>query len=775
MAFVTQSGSLKLSVLSLTKFKGLNPRGVPYQISWSQLANESLKIVEVKDKAPSTGFYALKSPEYYRKAENVLYKHCLVLDLDHTSLSFDEIANQLSHYEALVTTTWSYNPQDGENKYRVIINTDRNLSVEEYQKLLKGFLEKEPFLKGQVDTVVKDGARLFFDWSISSERKHLARKEILHGAPLNVDEIIKLCPKPIEQDNKLTPPLTLKVESARSFEMPPENTYEIEKLKDALRCLSADVGRGNGSFYEQLTGEPEDNYWLGVILAIKSLDWKCGKEIAKNWSQQSPRYSDYGFDAAWNIDKSSIKITIRSLYKRAIEQGWSQKLYEIPSSDALEGVALQEAINKIIVMPTASPNNNQLFLDPVDEINQKFGWDFNEMNLYSIDKGRYVLKDRFQTQYATRSILVNKKHIPLGAAWLTHSRRRQITKVVMEPGLPESLPNDVVNSWKGFNYEPIKGDLKPFTTLLKNLIPDAGECSFVEKWFAKLIQEPATKYNVALVLWSPIQGVGKNLLVETIGNLFNERHFGVVGQEVFADAFTDWQANKCLIVCDEVSSSDKRHIADRVKGWITSTKNNINCKHEPKFTQPNYIKYVFLSNHPDAVFFDNTDRRFFAVQTSSHQLSKEEVREFIKWRNNSGYSALLEYLINLDTSEFDPSAPAPSSVSKLNMVEANKSDLETWFDQYIDHLLDKGVQLVNAEKIADKYFISRNTKCSSKTIANLLGRRGYKKLSKQARDTNTKVKARIYALKNYEYYETLVDTELAAEYVEQNKLGRIYL
>jgi hypothetical protein len=163
------------------------------------------------------------------------------------------------------------------------------------------------------------------------------------------------------------------------------------------------------------------------------------------------------------------------------------------------------------------------------------------------------------------------------------------------------------------------------------------------------------------------------------------------------------------------------------------------------------------------------------VQTSSHQLSKEEVKDFIKWRNDAGYSALLDYLLNLDTNGFDPSAPAPSSTSKLNMVEANKSDLETWFDQYIQYLLDKNIYLVNAEKIAAEYFISRNTKCACKTIANLLGRHGYQKLTKQARDEKTKAKARVYALKNYEVYEGLVDTELAAEYCKQNGLGRIYI
>ena len=763
-------------MLSLTKFNGIDPHGKPQIISWDELANSPLQIVDIKERATSTGFYELKAPEHYRKKENVISKHCLILDLDQTELTFNEIAEKLKCYEATLSTTWSHDPENGKNKYRVIINTDRDLTVEEYPKLLRGFLEKEPFLKEQVDMVVKDAARLFFDYSIPSARKDLARKEILHGAPINVDEIINLQVDPIKQEIKSPPSKPIREEINNDRTSPPETPYEIEKLKDALSYLSPDVGRGSGSFYSQDTGEPEKNYWLGVILAIKSLNWKCGKDEARNWSQQSLKYSDHGFEESWNIDSTRNRIiTIRSLYKKARELGWSQKLYEVPPSESLQGKELQKLIDQHNKKIDPQPTISQKALDPIDAVNQKFGWDFNEMNLYSIDKGRYVLKDRFQTQYATQSILFNNKPTPLGTAWLANPLRRQISKVVMEPGLPESLPNNVVNSWKGFNYEPIKGDVKPFIALLKSLIPDTGECSFVEKWFAKLIQDPATKYNVALVLWSPIQGVGKNLLVETIGNLFNERHFSVVGQEVFADAFTDWQANKCLIVCDEVSSSDKRHIADRVKGWITSTKNNINCKHEPKFTQPNYIKYVFLSNHPDAVFFDNTDRRFFAVQTSSHQLSKEEVKDFIKWRNDAGYSALLEYLLNLDSSGFDPSAPAPSSASKLNMVEANKSDLETWFDQYIQYLLDKNIYLVNAEKIAAEYFHSRNIKCACKTIANLLGRHGYKKLSKQARDEKTKAKARVYALKNYEAYESLVDTELAAVYVKQNGLGGIYM
>jgi hypothetical protein len=81
--------------MNLTKFNGIDPHGTPETISWDQLAASSLQIVDVKENATSTGFYKLKAPEYYRKKENVISKHCLILDIDQTSLTFDEIADKL--------------------------------------------------------------------------------------------------------------------------------------------------------------------------------------------------------------------------------------------------------------------------------------------------------------------------------------------------------------------------------------------------------------------------------------------------------------------------------------------------------------------------------------------------------------------------------------------------------------------------------------------------------------------------------------------------------
>ena len=130
----------------LTKYQGLGTKGTPININWSQFANSNLQIVSEKTRATSTGFYQLKAP-YERKDINVITKHCLIYDLDHTTLTFDQLVENFAPYEALITTTYSHNPENGQNKYRVIINTDRDVNPDEYQNLFNGFIKKNLFFK----------------------------------------------------------------------------------------------------------------------------------------------------------------------------------------------------------------------------------------------------------------------------------------------------------------------------------------------------------------------------------------------------------------------------------------------------------------------------------------------------------------------------------------------------------------------------------------------------------------------------------------------------
>lgn len=99
----------------------------------------------------------------------------------------------------------------------------------------------------------------------------------------------------------------------------PETEIEVAKLKRALATLSPDVPRGQGSLYDLDEKTISTDYWLLVVWAIASLQWDSSEGIAREWSMQSPRYSDDGFDDAWSKYDStrSNAVGIGSLYKLA--------------------------------------------------------------------------------------------------------------------------------------------------------------------------------------------------------------------------------------------------------------------------------------------------------------------------------------------------------------------------------------------------------------------------------------------------------------------------
>lgn len=99
---------------------------------------------------------------------------------------------------------------------------------------------------------------------------------------------------------------------------------DLAVLEDALSYISSDVLRGNGTIIGA-DGQPEADYWFGVVLAARREYGDAAKEVVRRWSQQSLRYRDgSGFEHAWNQhDASHVRpVTVGSLFKLAQLNGW---------------------------------------------------------------------------------------------------------------------------------------------------------------------------------------------------------------------------------------------------------------------------------------------------------------------------------------------------------------------------------------------------------------------------------------------------------------------
>jgi len=88
------------------------------------------------------------------------------------------------------------------------------------------------------------------------------------------------------------------LQSAKGIGSKPESKEEIAKLQEALQKISPDVPRGLGKIDIQ-SDEPTD-YWLGVVWAIRGLNWSCGENISRQWSMQSERYTEQDFTKVWD-------------------------------------------------------------------------------------------------------------------------------------------------------------------------------------------------------------------------------------------------------------------------------------------------------------------------------------------------------------------------------------------------------------------------------------------------------------------------------------------
>lgn len=134
----------------------------------------------------------------------------------------------------------------------------------------------------------------------------------------------------------------------------PENSLEIAKLKSALATISSHVARGDGSMFFGANSSPSANYWLGVIWAIASLGWQHGKQIAKDWSKTSSRYTDDGFEKAWSDFNSNHvnPVGIGSVYKLAQCFGWQMPVPSTSTIATTSKYTLMSAIDVLLIAPT---------------------------------------------------------------------------------------------------------------------------------------------------------------------------------------------------------------------------------------------------------------------------------------------------------------------------------------------------------------------------------------------------------------------------------------
>ena len=326
---------------------------------------------------------------------------------------------------------------------------------------------------------------------------------------------------------------------------------------------------------------------------------------------------------------------------------------------------------------------------PLDELNKEFAYvksgscilhDTRDHNGRPITQRMSVAEFRYWL--ANKQFQAGKRTVSLADAWMEYSNRRQYDAVVFAP--ERQLGPRFYNLWRGFKYKPAARANHPGLTMfldhaLRNVCNgDEKEFKWLMGYFAHMVQRPWEKPLVALVFQGG-KGVGKNALIERVGELFGVHAIVADNDRYLLSNFNGHMESCILLVLDEASWAGDKRAEGRMKGLITGSQHNIEHKGKEAYQVENLLRLVIIGNEAWLVPASQDERRFavFCVGEGNKQDRKffHDMRTLLE---KDGYPHLLRYLLDYDLTDIDVNQ-APNNKALAMQKRHSASPVEQWW------------------------------------------------------------------------------------------------
>jgi hypothetical protein len=293
--------------------------------------------------------------------------------------------------------------------------------------------------------------------------------------------------------------------------------------------------------------------------------------------------------------------------------------------------------------------------------------------------------DQFKLAYANqkKDMGPDNDPIPLAMWWFHHPERKEFERVVFHPNRDSS---DCYNLWRGFGVEARPGDCSLFLNHIREVLCKGNEAhsDYLIKWMAHAVQHPEIPGQVAIVMKGR-QGTGKSFFARIFGRLFGRHYLGITDSRRLVGNFNAHLRDCVLLFADEAFyAGDKKHESN-LKGLITESGLAIEAKGRDIEYQRNCLHVIMASNEDWAVPAGLDDRRFFILDVSNDQRNQRKHFAAIEQQmDGGGYSALLDYLLKVDLSEFEVQGRPETEALKKEKLNSMDPVTAWWFERLLD-------------------------------------------------------------------------------------------
>ncbi len=525
------------------------------------------------------------------------------------------------------------------------------------------------------------------------------------GAALEVTELQEGTLKRLQATVRAAKEARRAVLPATPTHTPPEHEDVRNKLEEALRYVSADLGHDD---------------WVHVGMGIKAALHESGFSLWDYWSSKGSKYpGSAALARKWESFRGT-GFTEATVFKFAMDGGWKPRRLTLVKASPKQSKSSDSARRP-------APPDEDDAQQPQDgsapahddggegegraptKRRPKFD-SFNRLlNGFSLIYGTDQVWDA-ETQ---RILKVSNVRLIFGSdavrMWLADLRRKVVMPehVVFEPGV--ELPEGHVNLYNGLALEPLPAtdvDVAPMLELLHHLCSTSADSdvgveavtTWVLRWVAILVQRPGVKLKTAMVFHGP-QGAGKNLFFDALRTLFGK--YGVmVGQNELEDKFNDWLSAKLLVIGNEVvTRQELYHNKNKLKWVISDDQIPIRAQHSAVRWESNHANLVFLSNEHQPVALEYGDRRHLVIYTPMGRADDlyKRVRHFLD--HEDGVRKWLGYLLTVDLGDFEPYQHPPMTAAKEVLIELGLKPPERFVSEWIAGYLPLPIQVCSVEQL----------------------------------------------------------------------------
>jgi hypothetical protein len=301
--------------------------------------------------------------------------------------------------------------------------------------------------------------------------------------------------------------------------------------------------------------------------------------------------------------------------------------------------------------------------------------------------------------------------IKVAREFVDHPSRPIVERIVFDPSADGGYDPvaRVWNGWRGWGVEAVEN--KAWEEVFKKLVSGLFKewDWYFTNWLAHMIQKPAEKTTISVIICTPLEGIGKSLLGEVIRGVVGPRSSFTTDLAQLVNHFNSRVEYKVFGQSDEAEGLFMKY-ENKLKDLVSSDKVVIERKGYDAYEVDNYLRLYLTSNSLRPIRMGPHNRRFFVhMPDLTEEVAKKYWTPWLnevasKLKGEDGLRAVRWYLEHVDLSDWNPTQPVPVTDAMRLMVEGSATKGSAEVDCLLESLREDGWWAI------DPTLRSRNTK-----------------------------------------------------------------